>query len=570
MEVLGLVGHACPLQARAEHLHIVGIEHPGVFGYLAVVGIGLKLCRLMTDDGHGGEGASLLQIHLGVGVRGVEQSAPEDIGIGEGAAGVGIGGAPCLAAHAAGGEIVHAGFHTLIAQIVVGPEGEELVGCQPAEVGHKLTHFLYRAPEFIAQGEHHERGVVAILTHDVLALLVQEGHEALVGRVEVTPEGQFRLQVDAQAVGGLEGGLGRAPGVEAQVVDAILLVFEQIGRPLVNPHGHMGGERKHAGIVLAAQEGAVAVHAEVHALGTEVGQSEGHRHLVAPVGLGREHIAVRGELVPQRFLAFQREDGGVGCRWGLLGRVGVEFRGPQLSFSRPRGLRGNQPVFRLGTGGEFHPCVFPHLAPQGEGHFHLPVLHIGPHLQVGDMELRPCRERHLADDAVPVGLRVFGAGMRVAEQLGRQRRAVVDHNGYGVPSGGEPRGEVIALRSADIVALTGQVAVYVHLGGFGALQGELDALLLPLFRDDHLAAVPGTAHIARHTGQVGSLLTGGRGVALAVGVDGAGQHHVVAVDHLLHGQALLISGKLPFTAQVYAARGSGILCLGHKGSCHQA
>ena len=160
--------------------------------------------------------------------------------------------------------------------------------------------------------------------------------------------------------------------------------------------------------------------------------------------------------------------------------------------------------------------------------------------------------------------------MRVAEQLGRQRRAVVDHNGYGVPSGGEPRGEVIALRSADIVALTGQVAVYVHLGGFGALQGELDALLLPLFRDDHLAAVPGTAHIARHTGQVGSLLTGGRGVALAVGVDGAGQHHVVAVDHLLHGQALLISGKLPFTAQVYAARGSGILCLGHKGSCHQA
>ena len=97
--------------------------------------------------------------------------------------------APGLTADATGGEIVHAGLHALIAEVVVAAKGIDLVGCQLAEVGNERSHLVDAAPEFVAQCKHTERGMVAIPPEDVLALLVEECHEQRVLVVETAPEG---------------------------------------------------------------------------------------------------------------------------------------------------------------------------------------------------------------------------------------------------------------------------------------------------------------------------------------------------------------------------------------------
>ena len=73
----------------------------------------------MTDDGDGRKRTALLEVHGRVGTEVVNHAAIEGIGKREGTTGMGIVAAPCLATYSAGGKVVHAGLHTLIAQIIV-------------------------------------------------------------------------------------------------------------------------------------------------------------------------------------------------------------------------------------------------------------------------------------------------------------------------------------------------------------------------------------------------------------------------------------------------------------------
>ena len=65
---------------------------------------------------------------------------------GERAARMGRVVAPALAAHATGGEIVHAGLHALIAKVVVAADRIDLVGSHLAEIGDELCHLVNTAP----------------------------------------------------------------------------------------------------------------------------------------------------------------------------------------------------------------------------------------------------------------------------------------------------------------------------------------------------------------------------------------------------------------------------------------
>ena len=58
--------------------------------------------------------------------------------------------APALATYTTGGKVVHARFYTLIAEVVVGTEGIELIGGYLPEISDEFGHFLDAAPKFIA------------------------------------------------------------------------------------------------------------------------------------------------------------------------------------------------------------------------------------------------------------------------------------------------------------------------------------------------------------------------------------------------------------------------------------
>ena len=53
------------------------------------------------------------------------------------------------------------------------------------------------------------------------------------------PYRKLGLQVDALKVGGLEAGLGRAPRVEAAVVDAVFAQRAKIALPRLHVHGRV-------------------------------------------------------------------------------------------------------------------------------------------------------------------------------------------------------------------------------------------------------------------------------------------------------------------------------------------
>ena len=193
MESLGLVGHARLLQSVAEDFHIIRIERARVFDYLVVVGVGLKLGRLMRDDGHLGKRASLFKVHPCVRIEMIDHTSVGGIGKGERAACMGAVVAPSLTAYTAGDEEVHTGLHTLIAQIVVGAERVYLIGSHRAEVLDKLRHLGDAATQFVAQRKHAERGMMGILTHDSLALGHEKIHQHRILGIDVAPEGKFGL-----------------------------------------------------------------------------------------------------------------------------------------------------------------------------------------------------------------------------------------------------------------------------------------------------------------------------------------------------------------------------------------
>ncbi len=84
-----------------------------------------------------------------------------------------------------------------------------------------IVKTLLAAPKFVAQGHCKERGVICKFVQNA---------EALVDKVLLTlgylvldraPERQLRLHVDPKLVGGAEGRVGRAAGVEAVMVYAV-------------------------------------------------------------------------------------------------------------------------------------------------------------------------------------------------------------------------------------------------------------------------------------------------------------------------------------------------------------
>ena len=182
----------------------------------------------------------------------VQDAAVLRVAESEGAADVGVILAVRLALGAAGGEEVHAIDIPLPAQVRVRTVGvQDLRGLGAESVDH-LPHHRRIAPELVAQGEQSKGGMASIGTDDVQAFLGQERDQFL--PFQRPPERELRLEVDPELVRGGESGLRRAPGMEPDMIDAVILAALEVMDPGGFVHGRMPCQREHAGVVLAAEE----------------------------------------------------------------------------------------------------------------------------------------------------------------------------------------------------------------------------------------------------------------------------------------------------------------------------
>ena len=174
-----------------------------------------------------------------------------------------------LVHRAEGGPIVVALGQRRLPEEVVRALGIQVAGIERAEVLHQCGHDLAAASQLVAQREHDEGRMVAERLDDPLGLGAKIG---VVSRLaaEGLPVGKLRLEIHAQAVGRGEGGIGRAPGVEADVVYAVRLADAEIVLPPSGLHWRVAGQGEHATVVLAAEEGWLAVNCELRTLGLEL------------------------------------------------------------------------------------------------------------------------------------------------------------------------------------------------------------------------------------------------------------------------------------------------------------
>ena len=90
--------------------------------------------------------------------------------------------------------------------------------------------------------------------------------------------------------------------MEADMVDAVLLAHREILAPTRGVHRRMPGERKHAAVMFAAQEGGASVDGELGFRVSELAQAKGHGAFVTRLGGGEpddQPVKVGMEFVPE-------------------------------------------------------------------------------------------------------------------------------------------------------------------------------------------------------------------------------------------------------------------------------
>ena len=304
---------------------------------------------------------------------------------------------------------------------------------------------------------------------------------------EGRPVRQLGLKVDPELVGRLEGGARRAPRVEAVMVDSPLPRDSEHAPPPVRRHGRVAGEREDAGVVLAAQERRAAVDPELRPARGELAHAEADGRLVgdgarreAPLEGHLQRVERGRELVPG---AHVRAQGVLGLHVGdaAPGRERGPFRRAARPAARGRAHGEDERAAGARRVGSADPRADAQAAAGGVGvHLHV----VDPH-QVGHPQA------NLADDPVPVGLRVFAHLVRVAD---RRETRVVDADREAVAPGRE-RGQRVLVRRDERVPLAEARAVEEGVRRLRALEHEHDPLRVPLGRHDEVALVPRRAQV---------------------------------------------------------------------------
>ena len=257
---------------------------------------------------------------------------------------------------------------------------------------------------------------MAVFIDDALRLLQQvlvDGLSATQAHSVVGPRRSFGLQVEAQLVGSLEGGVGRTVAVEAHVVQTVVLALLENLQPLFLVGGRIARLGEAAVLHGATQEQRPAVNLHLPSLDADVAQANsGLIDIFA--SLNGEQIEMGVELVPRL-----NEKGFL--QVAILISVAIDRKG-ELHLASTSHI--DIYVFYLlasltvgnGLQAGTHKIVEErHEADKGHMvlklYLHLERLQIvrGQDAHFPDIQLFPLRPQlHSACDAVPVALRLVG------------------------------------------------------------------------------------------------------------------------------------------------------------------
>jgi hypothetical protein len=167
----------------------------------------------------------------------------------------------------------------------------------------------------VAVGEKDERRVVAVRLQDAARLavepLVDRQAAAEAGRA-VRPGGHLDLVVEALLVRGREGGLWRAPGVEADHVEPMRLGGAHDAAPGGDVGRRVASLREDRALEGAAEEGLPAVDHELSPPRADLAQPEPNRSLVSAgrtLEIGTQDLEGGRELVPGAGFGAERDVG---------------------------------------------------------------------------------------------------------------------------------------------------------------------------------------------------------------------------------------------------------------------
>ena len=153
----------------------------------------------------------------------------------------------------------------------------------------------------------------AIEVDDALALvdkILVDGHATTELDTMIRPRGTFGLQVDAQTVGGGEGGIGGTVAVEAHMVETILLALTQQAHPRRDIGGWIARLGEATVLDGATQTNSPAVEQNLTPVDSHLAHAEGDGNAAAAIGdLARIKIRIVFAPQTQRTLELEDDDG---------------------------------------------------------------------------------------------------------------------------------------------------------------------------------------------------------------------------------------------------------------------
>lgn len=460
-EVVGLIAHAVGGEHLAPQFEVSGLDRSRVFPDLAEVGIDAPLARLVGN---------YRNVHVRL------------------LAAVPVGRGPSLVD-------LHGAFVGLLRDVIlVGRDARagrrtavQMPRVEFAAVGGQLLDEVEVAGDLVAVAVEDERGVVAVLLEDGAHLAAEEVVARFVRLGVLAPHGHLDFEVDAVAVGHAESRGGRAPRVETDVVQSVVLDDAHDTLPFGVADRGVARFREHGVLDGSAQVERTAVEQDVVAALRHFAHAEGRRLLMFEglfSGAGQQRalhgVEVRVEFVPEFGLPAQRDG---------FGQVDL------LRFAADRYLlRYVQAVARDGEQRLSFERLFRAVVDL-QAHVDAVRREVGIQLHVVDVNGVYGHEFHLAEDAVPVDLRELRVG--VVPFVGVVLEPVVDahRDAVRLARGDEIR-QVVVVGDADVVQSAHLLGVDPYRAEpVGAFEIEEDALALPVGRELDVALIPRRTHV---------------------------------------------------------------------------
>ena len=169
--------------------------------------------------------------------------------------------------------------------------------------GGQFLHEIKVALDLVPVAVQQEGRVISIFLQDGPDLATEEVVARLVFKGVLSPHRHLDFQIDAGLVGCTEGRIRRAPGMEAHMIQSVILAYPHNARPRILIHRSMPGLWEHGVFHGSPEVDRMAVDPDVMPVTTNAAHSEGCAPGVGTPVIGGKpglcQVEVRMEFVPK-------------------------------------------------------------------------------------------------------------------------------------------------------------------------------------------------------------------------------------------------------------------------------